>query len=134
MKVIEKRRVVPISTITLVCVGVLALFQVFLLSGAYKIKTSTVKKIAPWLYEPFRKMVGELPSSRLVPAAKEDDSVASSEVAGIAGINPEELSVTIENLEAPLDSAVPGEKTTTVIPVSQPEKAVEPVDENIPVG
>ena len=104
-----------------------------MLTGAYEIKTTTVKKIAPWLYGPFRKMVGEHPSSRSAMLAKQDDSTATSGVAGIVGINPEELSVTIENLEDPLDPAVPSEKTS-IIPVSQPLEKPEPVDENIPVG
>ncbi|MDF7822509.1 hypothetical protein P4B35_00680 [Pontiellaceae bacterium B12227] len=135
MKDVETRRVVPISTITLVCIGVLALFQVFMLTGAYQIKTAAVKKIAPGLYEPFRKMVGEHPTSRPVPATEKDDDSSVSDVATVAGINPEDLSVTIENVERPiLDPTTPTEEGTTLIPVSQPEKEPEPVDEDIPVG
>ncbi|MEI6891805.1 MAG: hypothetical protein V5783_06495 [Pontiella sp.] len=131
MKEVETRRVVPISIITLICVGILAIFQVLILTGAYQIKTATVKKMAPWLYEPFRKLVGEHPSSRPMPMAKQGETSVPAGITGIVGITPEELSVTLENMDAPF---VPLEKLEGVHPVSQPEKVKDPVDETIPVG
>ena len=128
MKDVEKRRVVPIATITLVCAVFLGLFQVFVLTGSYQVKASTVRKTVPFLYEPYRKMMGEHPSYRteLVTNAKKKES---STVATVAGIDPSELQVTIESPELPPLKVEPPKKVAPA-----PEKNIEPVDENIPVG
>ncbi len=134
MNEVESRRIIPISRITIGFVVILALFQVFMLSGIYELKSSTVKKKAPWFYSTFLKLVGEHPSTRPPAEAVTPEQSGSSGIATVAGFNPEELSVTIEGTGEPLPGvAVPEEKPKTVIPVSQPEKPA-PVDENIPVG
>jgi hypothetical protein len=134
MKDAQTRRIVPISTITLVCIVVLALFQMLFLFGAYEIKSSTFKNTSPWIYWTFRKLVGETPSTRQsasTPVPEEQKS--SSALATVAGFKPEELSVTIENIETPLpEETVSEEPSEALMPVSKPEP--EPVDENKPVG
>ena len=79
-------------------------------------------------------MVGEHPSFR-PGVASDSDKTSSSSVAMVAGINPEDLTVTIENTEQPvMIPTTPVEAVGSDIPVSQPEKSSEPVDENVPVG
>jgi hypothetical protein len=133
MKKAETRRVVPISTITLICIVVLSLFQMVFLFGAYEIKTTTVKSSAPWFYWTFRRLVGETAANRrsLAIAGTEEPS---TDFATVAGFKPEELSIQIEDVENPvLETKAPDEGAPdTVIPASQPE--AEPVDENEPVG
>ncbi|MDF7799903.1 hypothetical protein P4C99_10525 [Pontiellaceae bacterium B1224] len=114
---------------------ILVLFQTIMLSGLYELKSSTVRKSAPWFYPTFLKLVGEYPSARLAAAPQGAESAEEksgpSAMATVAGFKPEEFDITIENVESPI--LEPAEEAATVIPVSQPEEP-EPVDENIPVG
>ncbi|MDF7806103.1 hypothetical protein P4E94_01555 [Pontiellaceae bacterium B12219] len=131
----ETRRIVPISTLTLICVVVLALFQMVFLFGVYEIKTTTVKSAAPWFYWTFRKMVGETTANRQrMAAAVSGQEQTSPSLATVAGFKPEELSVQIENIEnpPPATNVLIETAPAAVIPVSEPEK--EPADENEPVG
>jgi hypothetical protein len=131
MNEVESRRVVPMAQITVICTVLLALFELYFISTAYELKASTVKKVAPWVYEPYRKMMGEHPSTQpkaaRAPASNTPDS-APSGVATVAGFKPEELTITIEDAKMP----VPEVEPAPVIPVSTPK--MEPVDENEPVG
>lgn len=136
MNNVESRRIVPIARITIGLVVILALYQAVMLSGLYEVKASTVKKTAPWFYSTFRKWVGEDPSTRpvVVEPAEEPEEKGASAMATVAGFKPEELDITIEDVENPSqETSAPVEEAATVIPVSEPEEPA-PVDENIPVG
>ncbi len=63
MKNRESRRIVPVSIIALIVIGVLFLFETLVVGGVFEVKASTVAKVAPWAYEPFLKMIGEHPDS-----------------------------------------------------------------------
>lgn len=138
MNEVESRRIIPISRITIGFVLILAVFQVIMLCGMFELKSSTVKKTAPWFHNTFLKLVGEHPSTRPVAATEaevpQEKKDSSSAIATVAGFKPEELAVTIEDIENPIiEPTAPVEDAQTVIPVSQPEKPA-PVDEDVPVG
>lgn len=136
MNNVESRRIVPIARITAGLVVLLVLFEAIMLSGLYEVKASTVKKTAPWFYTTFLKWVGEHPSTRpvVVEQAVVPEEKGASAMATVAGFKPEELDITIEDIENPSqETSAPVEEPGTVIPVSEPEEPA-PVDENIPVG
>lgn len=131
MKEIVLKRKVPVATITLICVALLGVFQLFMLVGGYGLEASVVKNTAPWFYDSFRKFVGEHPSTRPVQANPEDAERQKSVMETFAGINPEDLSVQLDEAEA--TEVEPVEDTQIVIPVSEPVK-VDPMDSDEPVG
>ncbi len=140
MKNVEARRTVPISVITLVLFCLMAVLQVFVITGGYELDASSVKKVAPWAYEPFLKITGEHPDTRpeWAVGANEDEKVA--EVIKIGGIRPDAIPVTIEDQPAPAKKVIieptkPLEQPRTVIPVTTPEKEEkENPEEVVPVG
>lgn len=122
----------------IVCLAVFGVFQLFFITEVFDVKSSTMRRVAPWFHDSFLRIVGEHPSNR--PAISEQTDPESevstaSGMATVAGFNPEELEVTLDNMENPvMEETAPAEQKNAVIPVSQPEKPDEPVDENIPVG
>mgnify|MGYP001827728750 CR=1 FL=1 len=139
MKDQSARRIIPASVIATSAFTVLALVQVFFIVGGMEIKASAIKRIAPFAYEPFLKMVGEHPSSRPdKPLEGEQKAVkpnsSSSAMATVAGFSPEELAVTIEDADTPiLEPSVPVEKLAPMKESIEPAKK-EPVDKDVPVG
>lgn len=131
MKDVEFRRRVPVATIALIGVSLLGIFQLVMLAGGYSLPASTVKKTVPFLYDSFRRFVGEHPDTRPDSAADSGESGRNLAIEAVSGINPEELSVTIE--EAPPIEIKPIEEVPAVIPVSEPEKE-DPLDSDEPVG
>lgn len=131
MKDIVLKRKVPVATITLICVSFIGVFQLFMLIGGYGLDASVVKKTAPWFYDSFRKFVGEHPSTRPVSVDSTAADNRKSTIEAVAGINPEELSVTLDEPDA--GDIKPIEVVSPVIPVSEPVKK-DPLDSDEPVG
>jgi len=109
------------------------------ITGGVEIKASTVKRVAPFAYEPFLKLMGEHPSmisSRM--AAKKNVSAepeSDSGVATIAGFRPEELSVKIDGVDsAVLEPVVPVKEKTPVEKPEPPPQEKQKIDEDVPVG
>ena len=142
MKQINTRRIVPASIMAVVAFSILGLVQLFIVAGGFEIPASTVRKIAPFAYEPYRKLVGEHPSTRpdwldAGGEAKTSGNDSPSAMATVAGFRPEELAVKIEGVEEKpviLEPSVPVEKPVGAEqPVAEPEKRT-PVDDDVPVG
>ncbi len=132
MNEVETRRRVPAAVLALICVSILGLFQLLLLTGAYKIDAGTVRKIAPFLYNPFRKMVGEDPSTRPQTADARKETSREAAIETVTGIKPEELSVKLDVPEVDLPAEPPVE-APAVVPAPEPE-APNPLDSDEPVG
>ena len=131
MKDVETRRSVPAARTALITVCALGIFQILMLAGAYEIDASSVRRGAPWLYNTFRKMVGEDPSTR--PDVQDGGQQSSREttIETVTGIKPEELDVKL-NAE-PVEVEMPAEQPRVIIPVSKPKQA-DPLDSDEPVG
>lgn len=131
MKDVESRRKVPAAVIAMICVSVIGLLQLLLVTGAYQVDSGTVRKIAPFLYNPFRKMMGEHPSTR-PQTAESQASSRDLEIETVTGIKPEDLSIEIKT-EGSVPAIEAPEEGKTIIPVSEPEKPA-PLDSDEPVG
>ena len=134
------RRIVPISIVTMIVFGLMALFQVFVIAGGYELEAATVKKVAPWAYDSFLKVTGEHPDTRPEWVVEKKTVETEADVIRIGGIRPEAISVTIEDQPLPEKTGVikpttPLKEESTVIPVSVPEieKGENPA-EVVPVG
>jgi hypothetical protein len=142
MNQVEPRRIVPVSLITLILFGLMAVFQFFVIGGGYELEASTVKKNAPWAYESFLKMVGEHPDTRPEWAAhnKTQDKVERADAIKIGGFSPEAIPVTIDVEPLPESSGIieptkPQAEPETIIPVSVPEEESDPEPgKAVPVG
>ena len=140
MKETTARRIVPISIVTMIVFGLMALFQIFVITGGYELEAATVKKAAPWAYESFLKLTGEHPDTR--PEWIKEKKAVNPEIdmITIGGIRPEDISVTIEDQpltkkKVVIEPTKPIEEKARVIPVSIPkvEKNEKP-GEVVPVG
>ena len=131
MKDVLLKRKVPVSTITLICVSILGVFQLIMLTGGYGLDAAVVKKTAPWFYDSFRKFVGEHPSTRPVQPDADDANAPKTALEAVAGINPEELSVSLDEAEAV--EIKPVNEEEPLIPVSEPVKK-DLLDSDKPVG
>ncbi|QBG46951.1 hypothetical protein EGM51_05915 [Verrucomicrobia bacterium S94] len=131
MKDDEFRRRVPVATIARICLGLLGIFQLVMLAGGYSLPASTVKKTVPWLYDPFRRFVGEHPDTRPDSAGVSGERGRNLAIEAVSGINPEELSVTIEDVQ-PVETE-PVEEVPVVIPASGPEEK-DLLNSDEPVG
>ncbi|WP_372807051.1 hypothetical protein [Pontiella sp.] len=137
MKEINPKRIVPVSTVTVVLFSLLGIFELFVLFGGLEVKASTVKRFAPWLHGPYTRMVGEHPSTR--PDWEDQqletpEAEAETAAASIGGFRPDELDVQLEAAkQAEPETKI--EEPSAAIPVSIPtDQKEEPVDEDIPVG
>lgn len=128
MNDVEIRRRVPAAVTALICVLVFGLFQLLMLSGAYEIDAGVVRKIAPFLYNPFRKLVGEHPSTRPQTADAQTANSRDTAIETITGLKPGELSIQIDGTEAEQPAELP-----VIIPVSEPDEP-NPLDSDEPVG
>ncbi|MDZ8117505.1 hypothetical protein [Pontiella agarivorans] len=131
MKDVELRRRVPVATMALIGVSLLGIFQLVMLAGGYRLPASTVKKTVPWLYDSFRRFVGEHPDTRPDSVSRSGESGGNPALEAVSGINPEELSVTLEAAE-PVEIK-PVEDVQPELPVSEPEKE-DLLDSDEPVG
>jgi len=131
MKDVETRRKVPAAVIAMICVSFIGIIQLLLVTGAYQVDSGTVRKMAPFLYNPFRKMMGEHPSTR-PQSAESQASSGETGIETVTGIKPEDLSIEIKT-EGSVPAIVVPEETNTLIPASEPEKPL-PLDSDKPVG
>lgn len=132
MSDVEIRRKVPVAVLALICVSIIGILQILLLTGAYQVDAGTVRKFAPFLYNPFRKVVGEHPSTR--PQTAETQAVTSreTEIETVTGIKPEELSIKIEAPAVELPEDLPAAEPV-IIPAGEPA-APDPLNSDEPVG
>ncbi len=112
MAKLETRRVNPIAHITFAGVVVLIVFEALVIFGVFELQAQTVAKYAPWVYEPFLRLVGEHPDSVPRQAAVEE-------------VNESEPTV------LPEANATGSEPTPVVAPTNAP--VAEP-EEIVPVG
>ncbi|MEE9368393.1 MAG: hypothetical protein V3V05_05965 [Pontiella sp.] len=142
MKQVNQRRIVPISVVTIVIFSLLGFFQLFVIAGGYELEASTVKKFAPWVYEPFLKLAGEHPDTRPEWAVDRGGvkEVKTSSAGTIAGFSPEEIPVTLNLDPVPvenviIEATVPIKEPEIVNPTSVPAKEPKVKPEDIvPVG
>jgi len=137
MKQVEQRRIVPMSYLTIIFFMIFGILQVVVIAGVLEIKSSTVKRIAPWAYEPFLRFMGEHPDSRpRLDTGKKKKKKSSSGIAQVAGFTPDQLDIS-------LDAATGMLQTNTVIDVTiptpeQPEIELSEPEEDpegdVPVG
>ena len=125
MKIKESRRIVPISMVTLVALGVLFVFEMMVMLGAVNLKASFVAKVAPWAYEPFLRLVGEHPDSysRRNSAGTDDDSWTEN-----SGADADALFST--DIMSADTNAAPAEAAGADLPEIRSEDA----DDDVPVG
>ncbi len=136
MKQIIQKRVVPVSVATLACFALLAVFQLFVLAGGPLTRAATVKRFAPWAYEPFLRLTGEHPDTRpawsMAGEKAEKGERSASAMADVAGIRPED-SVVVEN--PLLEPTRPADEPEIVIPApTSTNQPAAPIDEDVPVG
>lgn len=145
MKDLETRRIVPMSVLAIVVFIVLGVFELLIIGGVLELNAATVKRVAPWAYEPFLKLVGEHPDLNMEAAAPQEEgkgrSGEISAIGSVAGFGTEEISVGVDtNFTKPVDVplepvTVPSESTEEVAPVgpSTNPPQVKPEDV-VPVG
>ncbi len=125
MKNRESRRIVPISIVTAVVFVLVVAFELLVIGGAVDVKASTIARLAPWAYEPFLKLVGEHPDSK----------VHSSVPSGLGAMKPSAMEVVASfETEAPSSAtdtnAMSG--TNAVTRPSATEQQVETSSTNEP--
>lgn len=138
MKPVNSRRIVPIAVVTIILFFLMIVFQVFVIAGGYELEASTVKKVAPWAYIPFIKLVGEHPDTRPEWATEQETKTKEEkqDVITFAGFRPESIPVTIDVDPLPATNVV----LESTVPVEEPQRAVTndlPVsksEEVVPVG
>jgi hypothetical protein len=137
MKEINPKRIVPVSTITIVLFSLLGISELFVLFGGLEVKASSIKRFAPWLHGPYTRMVGEHPATRpywVDQPMENQNGEAEATAATVGGFRPDELDVQLEAAKQ-TEPEIKIEEPSAVIPVSIPtEQKEEPVDEDIPVG
>lgn len=157
MKNAAGKRVVRITAVASLIFAALLIFELFVICGGLDVKASVIRKHAPWAYEPFLKLVGEHPDQFSLWGISSRDTEAvdvetPDPMTTIAGINPDQLSVTLEAVEG-TNTVVEGvsavvEGTNTVVEPSGPDATppvlvpvISPTDESddstddeIPVG
>lgn len=128
---------------TLVVFVLLALLQVFVLTGGLEVRAATVKRYAPWFLDTYLRITGEQANAGSGAEAEEIGAPAEpaeNRPSGLAGFAPGEVPVHIEGVE-PVELPVepPKEQAEEISkPADQqnmPEtRPAEVVDEDIPVG
>lgn len=53
MKQVEMRRINPVGHVVSLVVGIIVLFEVFVIVGAVDLKAETVRRYVPWAYDAF---------------------------------------------------------------------------------
>lgn len=128
MKNVQEHRVVPVAMVMTIIMSCIGLFEVVVVAGGLEIKSSTIKRIAPWAYAPFLRMVGEHPEQFKGTEADTKPKMSSS-IAGlakVAGFSADELDITLEGTE-PVNLETILEPTVPVPEIIEPTE-VEPID------
>ena len=150
MKHSAEKRVVRITVVASLIFAALLIFELFIIGGGLDVNASVVRKHAPWAYEPFLKLVGEHPDQFSLWGISSRDAEAGAAEApdpltSIAGINPDQLSVTLEAVEGTntvvertntvVHPAEPDATSPVLVPVVSPtDESDDSADEEIPVG
>ncbi len=129
------KRSIPVAAVAIAVLFILALVELFVIMGGLTLRASTVKQVAPWAYESYLKLVGEHPDSLSEWAIdtkqqKDTKPQPASSITSFAGFSPEQIPVTLENVEK--RPIVPKEETRSTAPAptnhpSKPEESDEPV-------
>ncbi|NNJ71103.1 MAG: hypothetical protein HKP10_07445 [Kiritimatiellales bacterium] len=136
MKDSTYKRSIPVAAVASVVLLILGLVELFVIMGGLTLRTATVRQVVPWAYEPYLKLVGEHPDSLskwavTEPQEKNVKSKPASSITSFAGFRPEQIPVTLENVEK-RPAVVPQEKPSIApAPTNKPSK---PEQSDVPVG
>lgn len=132
------KRSIPVALKATVVLCILGLFELFVIMGGLTLRAASVKQVAPWAYETYLRLVGEHPDSlsKWAVAEKRDKKTESqtvSSIASFAGFRPDQIPVTLENVDK--RPVVEPDEQRTMAPVQAPtNRPPQPEKSDVPVG
>jgi hypothetical protein len=155
-----RKRRNPMAHVATGLVGGVALFQLVVISGVIEVRGESIRRMAPRLYEPFLKLMGEHPDYRPAWSAMRQDRTEKVQSISFSGLIPTamptflpESSNDVAEAESSVEEAVemesiapPAEEPAPMVPVKAPAELIrveepspaleadEDIDGDKPVG